>query len=249
MIRKEDWDAVYRDQIANGQKRLGPPPTFEQVEALSRGQLPEEESEGIRELLSYYPDMMRILTEPFPAADEGGLTDQELRTDLAKILEHVRDSAPPLVFAQNQTSRRWFAIAAGVVVTIALGSIAVWRVASHPRAVLTQVLYPERTRGASAPGTSSATPAHLSKDADYVLEPVFDSPRDYREYRIELLDLATTPPRRVWLRNNVAQKRDSTYPVHLSMDNLDPGLYRLVLYGVDGTVDYLADYTIRIRAK
>lgn len=249
MIRKEDWDAVYRRQLADGQRRLGPPPTFDEVEALSSGRLPEEEAERIRELLSYYPDMLRILTEPFPAADDGILTDQELRTDIAKILEHVRDNAPPLVFPQNQMSRRWFAIAAGVVITIALGSIAVWRVASHPHAALTQVLYPERTRGFSARGPSSATPTHLSKNADYLLEPVFDSPRDYSEYRIELLDLATTPPRRVWLRNNVAQKRDSTYPIRLSTNNLDPGLYRLVLYGVDGTVDYLADYTIRIKAK
>jgi hypothetical protein len=248
MISREDWDTVYRRQLADGQKRLGPPPTFGEVEALSLGQLPEEEAERIRELLSYYPDMLRILTEPFPTAGDGVLTAQELRTDLAKILERVRDSAPPLVVPQNQPSWRWFAVAAGVVVTIALGSIAVWRAASPPHAVLTQVLYPERTRGISARGASSATPAHLSKDADYLLEPVFDSPRDYREYRIELLDLATTPPHRLWL-HNVVRKRDSTYPVRLSTGNLDPGLYRLVLYGVDGTVDYLADYTIRIKAK
>jgi hypothetical protein len=250
MIRKEDWDAVYRRQLADGQKRLGPPPTFEEVEALSSGQLPEEKAERIRELLSYYPDMLRILTEPFPDSGDGVLKDEELEADLDKIRERIRTTAPsPLAFPQKEWPRRAFPLAASIIIAIALGGVGVWRMMSHPRGVVTQVLYPERDRGIGARGAPSATPARLSKDTDYLLEPVFDSPRAYREYRLELLDLGTTPPRRVWLRENVTQQRDSTYPVRLSTDKLDPGLYRLILYGVDGSVDDLADYTIRLKAK
>ena len=61
------------------------------------------------------------------------------------------------------------------------------------------------------------------------------------------LDLATAPPRRVWLREKVVQQPDGSFPVRLSTDDLDPGLYRLVLYGADGTVEYLAEYTIRLK--
>jgi len=249
MISKQDWDAVYRRQLADGRKRLGPPPTFDEVEALSRGQLPDDEAERIRELLSYYPDLLRVLTEPFPDADDGVLTSDELKTDLARIRERVRTASPePIVFPRNEP-RRAFALAAGVIIVIALGGLFAWRLASHPRAVVAQVLYPERGRGISARGVPSETPARLSKDTDYLLQPVFDSPRQYREYRLELLDLGTTPPRRVWLRDNVAQTQDGTYPTRLSTRELDPGLYRLVLYGIDGTSDYLTDYTIRVTAK
>jgi hypothetical protein len=250
MIRKEDWDAVYRRQLADGQSRLGPPPTFEEVEALSSGRLPGEEAERLRELLSYYPDMLRVLTEPFPDSGDGVLSDEELKADLDKLRDRIRTSAPPpLAFPRKESPWRAFALAAGIIIAIALGGAGVWRMTSHPRSVVTQVLYSERTRGIGARGVPSATPAHLSKDTDYLLEPVFDSPRTYREYRIELLDLGTTPPRRVWLRENVIPQRDGTYPVRLSTGKLDPGLYRLVLYGVDGTVDDLADYTIRLKAK
>ena len=250
MIRKEDWDAVYRRQLADGQQRLGPPPTFEQVEALSSGRLPEEEAERLRELLSYYPDLLRVLTEPFPDSGDGGLSNDELKTDLDKIRERIRAAAPPpLAFPRKESPRRALPLAAGIIIAIALGGVGVWRMTSHPRGVVTQVLYPERTRGLGARGVPSATPVHLSKGTDYLLEPVFDSPRAYREYRLELLDLGTTPPRRVWLRENVTPQRDGTYPVRLSTGNLDPRLYRLVLYGVDGTVDHLADYTIRLKAK
>jgi hypothetical protein len=248
MIRKEDWDAVYRHQIADGRKRLGPPPTFEEVEALSLGQLSEEEAERIRELLSYYPDMLRVLTEPFPTTTENVLTDQQIATDLASIRQHVRGgSTPPIVFPQKHESWRALAIAASVVVAIALGSLGLWRMTSHPRSLLTQVVYPVQERGISARGVPSTTPVHLSKSADYILKPVFDAPRDYREYRLELLDLSTTPPRRVWVRGNIGQQRDGTYPVRLSTDELDPGLYRLILYGVNGTAEDLAEYTIRLK--
>jgi hypothetical protein len=247
MIRKEDWDAVYRRQLADGQQRLGPPPTFEEVEALSSGRLPEEEAERLRELLSYYPDMLRVLTEPFPATGEGVLTDEELKTDLDKLRYRIRTSAPPPLAFPRKESPRWaLPLAAGIIIAIALGGVGVWRITSHPRGVVTQVLYPEKDRGIFARGVPSATPAHLSKETDYLLQPVYDSPRAYREYRLELLDLGTAPPRRVWIRDNVTPQRDGTYPVRLSTGNLDPGLYRLVLYGVDGIVDHLADYTIRL---
>jgi hypothetical protein len=251
MIRREEWDAAYRGQLADGQKRVGPPPTFEQVEALSRGELPEEEAEHVRELLSYYPDMLRVLTQPFPAAGEGILTDQELAADLAKIREHVRGTSglPPIVFPHKKSLRRFLPIAAGVVIAMVLGSLAVWRMTSQPRVLLTQVLYPEGNRGVGARGVPSATPAHLSKGADYILKPVFDSRRSYREYRLELLDLSSAPPRVVWLRNNVAQQQDGTYPIRLSTSDLKPGLYRLVLYGVDEGVENLAEYTIRVKAE
>ena len=249
MITREEWDVIYREQIAKGRKRLGPP-TFEEVEALSRGELPQREADRIRELLSYYPDLLRVFTEPLPSSAEGVLTNEELASDLAKIRDRVRGGfAPPTEIERERPYWRVLAIAAVVVIAIALGSIGVWRMTSPPRALLTVVVYPEGSRGIGARGIPTVTPVPLSKGADYILKPVFESRQHYREYRIELLDLATAPPKRLWLRDHIAPQPDGTYPVRLSTKDLEPGLYRLVLYGVDGAVEGLAEYTLRLKAE
>lgn len=249
MITKELWDAIYREQIADGRKRLGPPPTFEDVETLSRGELSEPEAHRVRELLSYYPDLLRVFTEPLPASAEGVLTDEELATDLAEIRSRLRGG--PISrheAARTRPAWRMLAIAAGVVIAVALGGIGVWRKTTQQRPLLTVFIYPEASRGIDARGLPGVTPAGISTDADYVLNPVFESRRQYREYRLELLDLATAPPKRLWLRDGVARQPDDTYPVRLSTKDLEPGLYRLVLYGVDETVEQLAEYTLRLKA-
>lgn len=249
MITKEQWDAIYREEIADGQKRLGPPPTFEEVEALSRGELSDAEAQRVRELLSYYPDLLRVFTEPLPANAEGVLTDEELASDLSRIRSRLRDGQVSVrKTARKDPAWRMLAIAAGVVIAVTLGSIGVWRKTTQQRPLLTVFVYPEASRGIDARGLPGVTPARISTNADYVLNPVFESRRQYREYRIELLDLTTEPPKRLWLRDHVARQPDSTYPVRLSTKDLEPGLYRLVLYGVDEAVEELAEYTLRLKA-
>jgi hypothetical protein len=249
MISRDDWEAAYRHLIAVDRRRLGPPPTFEEVEALSRGELPEEEAERVRERLSCYPDLLRVLTEPFPANAEGVLTDDEIAADLAKIRERARHTpaspAPPVPFPERRPAYRSLAIAAGIVIAVAIGIVSVRRTMSEPRSMMTQVLYPEAQRR----GLPSQTAVPLSKKVDYMLQAVFSSRRQYGQYRMELLDVASVPPRRIWLRDDVTQRPDGTYVVRLSTDELEPGLYRLVLYGVDDTVEPLAEYTIRLSVR
>lgn len=245
MMTRDDWDAAYQQQLAEGRSRVAPP-TYEEFEALTAGRLSEADADRVRETLSYYPELVRLFTEPLSANGEGVLSEEELSADLASVRERVRHLPPLQSEPAEGRQSRVFALAAGVVIALALGGVAVWRMTSRPRPLLSQVLYPEGTRG-GVPGVPSVTPVRLSKGNDYMLEPAFDSPRSYREYRVELLDLSATPPRRVWLRENVTPRADGTFPVRLETDDLDAGLYRLVLYGVDGTADDLAEYTIRLR--
>lgn len=235
MIRKEDWDAIYRDHIAAGQKRIGPP-TFEEVEKLSRGQLSDEEAERVRESLSFYPDLLKTLSEPFPS-DDVAVSEHELAASLAKIRARAR----------RPVTAQWVGVAAGVVVVMLLGGLWIHSTSNHPRPLVTQVIYSERDRGGQPRGVPSTPPVSLSKDADYLLKPVFDPPRPYRDYRIELLDVSATPPRRIWIREHVTREADGTYPIRLSTEDLERGLYRLVLYGIDGTIENLAQYSIRLK--
>ncbi len=249
MISKEEWDAAYRGLIAEGRKHAGPPPAFEEVEALSRGELREADAERVRALLSHYPDLLRVLSEPFLANAEGVLTDEQLATDLAKIRDRVRGTtAPTLAFRKERFPSRTFAIAAGIVIAIAVGSIAIRQMTREPRAMKTMVLDADGVRGGSIDrrGVPAQPPIQLSTTTDYTLKPAFSPGRRYREYRLELLDLGSVPPRRVWLREQISRQSDDTYPVSLSAGELEPGLYRLILYGVTGTAEPLAEYTLRL---
>lgn len=257
MISRADWDAAYQRLLAEGQKRLGPPPTFEEVDALSRGELPESEAERVRTSLAHYPELLRVLTEPFPANAEGVLTDQQLAADLARIREGVsrktapiasREAAPPVAPRKERFSSRTLAMAAGIAIAIAIGSVAVRQMTREPRAVVTLMLDSDGIRGGGRRGVPAQPPIQLSTSTDYTLQPIFTSPRHYREFRLELLDLSDgdTPPRRVWLREHVPQQPDGTLAVDLSTEDLDPGLYRLVLHGVNQTPEPVAEYTLRL---
>jgi len=90
-ITKDDWKRVYAQLLAEGRKRLGPPPTAEEVEALFEGRLSGKDADRVRELLAYYPEMARVWFTPFPSEEEaaGILTPEELAEDISKIRRRI----------------------------------------------------------------------------------------------------------------------------------------------------------------
>jgi hypothetical protein len=86
MITKEDWRAVSRQIMKEGRERI-PPPTADQIVALMDGALTEPEAERVRDALSYYPELMRAMLEPFPNDDDPVLTPAQLAEDWAKIMK------------------------------------------------------------------------------------------------------------------------------------------------------------------
>lgn len=245
MIGKNEWEAATRELIAKGRADAGPPPTFEQVEALSRGELSDEEAERVREVLSHYPDMLRILTEPFPTDAEGVLTEEELAADLASIRSRIgRAPAKPIPFPPRQSSARVFAFAAGFIVAIAIGSLAIWRFTSEPRSSQTKVIFADGIRGGTR-GPLDQAPAQLFTTTDYNLQLVFRARGQTPEARLGLFDISAEAPKHVWSREQIQQQADGTYPVDLPTGDLEPGLYRLELFDL-GTNEPLATYTFRL---
>lgn len=246
MISNEEWEQATRDLIAAGRANAGLPPTFEEAEALSRGELQEEEAERIRERLSYYPDLLAILAHPFPPDAEGVLTDEQLAADLAKIRQQIRRTAePPAAFPQRGISPRTMALAAGILIAIAIGSIAVWQSNIEPRTITTKVLFPDGGRG-GARGASEQPPAQLSTDTDYELE-LAGTPNLPGAARIDLYDISGERPRLVWTREQVQPRHNGAFPLRLETDDLEPGLYRLVLEGERN--ERLAEYTLRLSSR
>ncbi|PYQ27529.1 MAG: hypothetical protein DMF56_19295 [Acidobacteria bacterium] len=257
------WKDAYRDVIAEGRKRLDPP-TVDEVEALFENKLPEAEAERVRKLLAYYPEMARAMIEPFPADTAGVLTAEELAADLAAIRRKTGitpaatqtpaatpAAAPtpvpkPLPFPKR-LPRPAFAVAAGLIVVLAIGAIVAGLFKSGPAAsiAVTRKVYP--TDIGARGGASAPPPILLEQDRDYRLELVFTPDREYREYRLVFLDLGSAPARSLWSRDHEHPEQPGVYAVPLSTKKLPPGLYELVLYGLDdGEAEHLATFAIRV---
>src|ERR1043165_4741974 len=245
MIGKSEWQKAYRDSLGQEQKRVGPPPTVEQIGALQRGDLPEDEADRVREQLSYYPDLACAMAASIPEEEEA-LTPEELDADRAALLAKIR-AVPqqPLPFPQRRPYSRALSAAAAVIVLAAVGGIVLWLgTRGETRGHATRVLYADGHRGA---GTQ--TPIQLSTAVDYLLKPVFRPERSYREYRLDLIEADTAPPRVACSRSGIHREPEGSYPVTLSTAKLSPGRYELVLYGIDGDQSTrLASYTLRISA-
>lgn len=237
MSNDSDWKAIYPEAIARGRTRVEPP-TIEDVEALYRDQLSDAEAERVREQLAYYPEL----------AD--AMTDQQFDADLAAI---ARENEPAAASAVAAVTPRWFsppvlALAASLVVVLAIGGVYLGtRNGLDSRQVVTRVLDADGLKGGTR--GSGQTPIQLSTATDYLLKPVLRPQRPYGEYRLELVDIDSSPPQSIWTRNDVQREPDGSFPVNVSTSDLQPGVYQLVLYGIDGErAEQLATYTIRFSA-
>jgi len=250
MTSKEAWQKATRELIAEERARAGPPPTFEEVDALSRGELSEDQAEDVRERLSYYPDLLAVLAHPFPADTEGVLTGEQLAEDLAKIRQQTRraaDAPAPVAFPQRGLSPRTMALAAGIVIAIAVGSFAVWRSNVEPRAISAKALFPDGVRGGMRGGGPEQPPAQLSAEIDYDLELFLGTANPRGAIRIELYDVSSDPARRLWTRERVQPRANGAFPLQLETANLEPGLYRLVV--ARENEERIAEYTLRLTSS
>jgi hypothetical protein len=244
MIRESEWPQAYRDGLETAQKRVGPPPTDEDLDRLERGDLPEEEADRVRERLSYYPDLARAIALPIPEED-AALTPAQLDADIAAMRRKLREAPDaPAVFVPRRSSSHALSIAAAILVCVAIAGIGIWIARrGEPRGAASRILYADGHRGGGV-----QTPIQLSTATDYLLQPVFRPEQPYPEYRLDLLRVLPSP-NVVWSRQGVQRHADGTYPVQLSTAQLTPGLYELVLYGIDGAgADRLAVYTLRVSA-
>lgn len=235
-----DWDQARRELIEEGRKRVGPPPDFDTVEALLRGELPEAEAQRVREVLAYYPELVQAATAPAPSDDEAVLTDAEEEADVARLRQRLDlASAPVVAMPPRQKRSRWLAVAAALV-AVSLGLIVVMQSRDDPRSVQSKTLIADADRGPR--GSSTVVPMLLDPAIDYRLKPLFRPARAYAQYRFEFSRVDGTP-RSLWIKEGVQRQRDGSFPVDLSTEDLEPGLYELVLYGGD---ERLATYTLRV---
>lgn len=247
MVSDPDWKEAYQRLLADGRNRLGPPPTAEQVQALFAGELPEAEVEKVRELLAYYPEMARAMTDPFPLDVRDDSTAEQRAAEMARLRAAVGlPPAPPptlpkpIPIAERRRPQRQLAAAAVIVVLLALGGISAWIFSGGPSE--DRILHADGQRSVSR-GETEQTPIQLFTQTRYHFNFVFRPQRSYRAFQLDLIDLSGHS---LWSREGVERQGNGEFPVDFSTKRLSPGLYRFRLFGVDDKPELLATYTIRL---
>ncbi len=253
MITKTEWQTVTRQLMADDRRRLGEPPTAEEMLAYTRGELTPEQEARVRERLVCHPDLVRTLTEPFPAAgaepgDPDFLPDEEFASHWTAMQTRMRGERPAegarvLQFWSVQFWRTSAALAA--MLAVVFGTL-LWQArsrVSEPRVWEQQVLLPDGRRG---PGTDATTLTAQGESVLLVIQLM--GARDFDRYRFELVNVDSR--RSLWSSAALEPPDGNAVAILVPRRLLKPGTYQIVAYGVAGvSEERLASYSLRVPAQ
>lgn len=252
MTNDSDWQAVQQEMTEEDRRKLGEPPTAEEMLAYTRGELPVETANRVRAWLVCNPDLARALMQPFPANDaEPGdpdyLSQEELAKHWASLQQRIHVPATTLAFRVRQFPSRWTTALAAALALVFAGLY--WQAESRarrldrqlhePRALESQMLLPDGRRGVEQATYLTA------KGERVVLDLALFNASRFETYRVEMSD-ETRPP---WRSAAIRAADEETLSVDVSRSYLKPGKYRIVVYGIEGTREERLDsYTFRVPA-
>lgn len=238
MIAKSHWQAVHEELTAEQQRRLGDPPTAEEMLAYSRGELSGEKEERVRALLIAYPELAQALTEPFPV--DGELPDAELERQWASMQQRIHGGRVV------RFPYAWTALAAAVAIVFAglyfqaeSKARRLTRELTMPRAAgESSLLLPEGQRGES----DGVTTVTAEGDLLALQVPLIGNP-DYANFRLEIRSGASA----LWRSGLMRPSEESTFTLFVPRTFLAPGRYQVVVYGVRGSSEEpLETYAMRV---
>ncbi|HEX8616686.1 MAG TPA: hypothetical protein VF911_03775 [Thermoanaerobaculia bacterium] len=257
MIRKSEWKAVHEELAAEDRRSLGAPPTVEELEAYSRGELPQVDEARVRALLVAYPELARAMAIDFPdddaqPGDDGFVSAEEVSRRLADFRRGVH-AAPPVESAAGRLLLFRYvptAVAAALAIVFAglylRAETSARRLSTEmtrPRLLEVQQLTPDGRRG--LPGETTIT---VNGDGALLVVPVLNE-RHFKNYRLELFDGQSSAP--LWRSTDARRGDDDAFRLIVPRELLRPGsTYRLSVSGLDGTrAEQLATYSMRIAAQ
>jgi len=247
MITKPDWQIVHDQLTEDGRRRVGPPPTAEELLAYSRGELPAEEEARMREKLVFYPELAGTLTVPFPMegaepGDPDYLSDSEFEEHFAAMRKKMG-----LKEKESEGGRvvQFWPVATALAAAVAIVfGVLLWQTRARldePHAGPTHLLYSDAHRG------PSGAPTPIDVKGDAVLIVPEGAPREYRAFRLELIDVAAH--RTLWSHSSPAPGPYEALAIHVPQSFLKPGDYRVVVFGFTGDrEEQVATYSLRVRS-
>ncbi len=226
MTNKSDWQEANRRLMAEQRKNLGEPPTAEELQAYSRGELSESEEERIRDLLVAYPELSRMYAAPFAEEAQAGISDDEIAAGLKDVQRRIGTTAVPL----RRPVRHYLPTTIAAALALLFFGLYVQadgRNRPLPRILgAPQEIYPDAVRGEGA-----ATPLSKDDGEAYLLRAHVINEMRYRDYEIELHDAKSM----VWSRHTSELSSDGAFSIVIPHDFLRAGVtYQLRIFGVDG---------------
>ena len=239
MNTKSDWTAVHEQMLEEQRRRLGPPPTVEELEAYSRGELSPGEEDRVRALLVCYPDLARTLISYDDVEADDSLTPEQLAADWKSLQKRL-----PAADRTNNVLPFWRTTAAiAAALAVVFGGL-LWRARSElsqPRLATEE--YVLRSDGARGPGDDAVV---VSARGELVLfSGVLRPQTDFKQYR---LDLVSADGNKLWSSAVQPWREDGYFSLLIPRSQLERGRrYQVVLNGVDGArQEVLEKYSIRI---
>jgi hypothetical protein len=257
MIRKSDWEALHEELAAEDRRTLGDPPTVEELEAYSRGELSSEEETRVRALLVAYPELARAFVAEFPEddaaeGDEDYLSPDEVSRRLADFRKSVHSTPAPHRQAGRVLLFRYVPTAVAAALALIFAGL-YWQAQStarrlsaellKPRALDEQQLTPDGRRG-----PSGATTITVDGDGALLVVPLFDAAH-FSNYRVALFD--AEPRKLLWSSTDVPRDADDAFRIVVPRQRLEAGhTYQVVVSGLDGTrEEELATYSMRVARR
>jgi hypothetical protein len=247
MITKADWQAVHDEIMAEERRKLGEPPTFDEVLAYTRGELSEQEAERVRALLVWYPELARTIAEPFPEDEADGrqlVSDDEL-TERWAALEKRIDGGRTNV---RRFPRIWIGVAAALAVVF---TSVIWQSGLHSRrlpqasALIDDSAEDYRTlRPGGFRGGGNEFTMLEAEDDDYRLAIPIIGSSERNDFRLEIVD---SSDQQLWSSEILRRPPTDTFALVVPRAFLKPGQYEIVLHGVEGAArERLAFYPVRV---
>jgi anti-sigma factor RsiW len=240
MITKSEWQSVRRDLAEADRKKLGAPPSAEEILAYTNGELPPADEERVRHALVAWPELAATLAAPFPEDDGGAVSGETIDRQWTQFQRQMTraDAAPPRI------SYGWLAVAATLALVFAGLYVRATREVerlSQPHVISSEhLLLPSGTRGAE----DAATLVRPGGGAA-LLRVFVPQSASFAAYRLELRGAQNV----IWT-GSAARGEEETISVLLPRELLGPGRYELVVYGVDGTrEERLSSYALRVASS
>jgi hypothetical protein len=239
MTSRNDLKVVRDEIVSADRRRLGDPPSVDEVLSYSRGELSAAAEARVRELLACYPELADALTIPFGEPGES-LPDEVIAHQWKSFREQLPTPRPRRVWQAATAMAAALALTFGALLWNALQEL------REPRAIAAEhVLDTSPERG----GRGGAETILLADAGDVVLTaPLHDHP-EFPRYRVDVLEIAGASRRQRWSTTTTARD-PHVLRVLIPGGSLEPGEYELVVNGLSGERPHeLVRYGIRVEKR
>jgi hypothetical protein len=247
MNTKSDWQLVNQELMAEQRRKLGDPPSAEEMLAYTRGELTEEQEDRIRAFLVCYPELARAVATDV-TDDEPNIADADVMRRFIALQKELRAKETRREAGRVVPFRQLPAALAAILALVFAGLY--WNAETRARrlsnarqqphgVIAMQEIRPGGQRGAGGVETLS------DGTADHLLRLVIGNAMHYDQYRVEISAAESRTP--LWGETGVQRMENDEFLIFVPRKFLTPGRYDIALYGLAGeNRQLLESYSVQV---